>query len=657
MAFLSQFSKYFSGQERETELYALWSSIGVNTEKAILEELEKVNTEMTDINSFTEDTLRSWLAFFLQKIPYRTTATTQVTTQLNNELITINGDPDNGVPSQQYYKYAQTIIPQYSQLKNEDGYIYTTLEKIILTAEGQQNVTAVQGRRITEQGTYNSIIKVQATNPDLSYMTVTLNGKEIPEVSYQTSYDQLSFMGSWKPETSEGHTYGGTPFIHNGYGTKGQFYTVIGDGYCKFSDDSIPIEFKTGDLVVFDGISWQRSAANNNLQPIQFADTFAIPYNGYFAYYYGGFLYIKIYSGTEVDNPEGLEYTVSYISSNGILGETDANTLTYVSTFQDANEQNVELIVSNTKSSVAVNEPGVGKLTLYLKQRLYGSINLSSIPEYTAWFKAQPEVGDCVVLSDWEKYRRSGMQSFELSGYIDVFATDNDGKELTEQVKLDLLDRIEKYKDIGVIRFYNFTPIQNYYVFNYTSVNGSSSYQQYIRSVVEQFYSLPYLQSINSSLFESVDLAAVIEEIQSNKAYDSTGLVVRGYHYYKNDTRITSLSSFQIGSYNGEKVGDGWYMISFYVEGSEEPLPPVKFIENVQANGVCYIYKEGSYANPVGTHIDNIVSFYLTSEEYSSYKGLDIECFWGMANPGILDIGSENGLRRLAGVSIEPIGS
>lgn len=640
MSFLPQFSKYFTSEQRETELYNIWAAIGVNTEKAILEEFEKTNSEMTDINAFTEDTLRSWLGFFLQKIPYRTTATTQITAKLVNEYSLQTG-----------YKYAQTTIPIYSQLNNLDGYVYTTMQEIILSGNDERTVTAVQGRRVVEQGTYNSIIKVQATNPDLSYMTVTLNGKEIPEVSYQTSYDNLTYLGSWKPESgSEG--FGGTPFLQNSYGTKGQFYTVIADGYCKFSEDSIPIEFRLGDIVVFDGVQWQRSASTNNLQPIQFANSYAIPYNGYFAYYYGGFLYIKIYAGTEVDNPQGLQYTVSYISSDGILGETKQDTLSFISTYQDVNEHNVELEVRNTESSVAVNEPGVGKLGIYLKQRLYGGINVSSVPEYTAWFKSQPEVGDCMVLSDWERYKRSGQ--YTLTGYIDVFLTDNNGNNISQEIGEQLLDRIEPYKDIGVLRLYEFKTIKNHYEFRYTSVNGDDAFQQYIKSVVGQYYSLPYLQSINSSLFESVDLASVVNTIQLNANYKSTGLTVKGYHYWSNvdDRRDITSRSFTIDSFEGEKPGDGWYLARAK-DSDGNVIAEYKFIEDAEANGICGIYDINNYAYSVGSHIGQVVSFNLP-ESYS-YALLEIECYWGMANEGILAIGSQEGLRKLQSVNIERV--
>ena len=79
MSFRSQFSSYFSAQEKETELYKMWLQIGINTEKALLEEQEKLNAEFTDISSFSEDTSRSWLSFFLKKIPYRITAKLLVT--------------------------------------------------------------------------------------------------------------------------------------------------------------------------------------------------------------------------------------------------------------------------------------------------------------------------------------------------------------------------------------------------------------------------------------------------------------------------------------------------------------------------------------------------------------------------------------------------
>ena len=146
MSFANQFATYFTPEQRETELYQLWSTIGQNMEKTILEEQGKLNTEFTDINNFSEDTLRSWLAFFLMRIPYRTTATCQVKTSM----------PGN---------YQETTIPQYAELTTDDGIIYTQMEKVTLSKGDTRVVTAVQGIRVVENGTYNTIIKKQPTKP------------------------------------------------------------------------------------------------------------------------------------------------------------------------------------------------------------------------------------------------------------------------------------------------------------------------------------------------------------------------------------------------------------------------------------------------------------------------------------------------------------
>ena len=634
MSFLNQFSTYFDSQEKDTELYALWSAIGVNTEKAILEEQNKINAEFTDINNFSEDTMRSWLAFFLQKIPYRTSATTQVTVSLKSTNAKI------------------TTIPKYDQLTTDDGIIYTIYDTLSLIRGDVRTVTAVQGKRITETGIYNSIIKVQANNPDLNYIEVRLNGVEIPPVSYETSYDQLSFIGHWKPQTEEGHEWGGTPFLQNAFGKKGQFYDVIADGITSFSDEGVPTEFRKGDIVVFDGTSWQKLLKNNQLQPIQFTNSYAVPRNGYFAYYYNNYLYIKIFAGTEISNPNGQDYEVNYIQSDGIQGQIDANTLSFVSSYEDIDENPVELEVSNTASSAAVNQPSTGKLGLYLKQRLYSSINVSSVPEYTNWFNAQPEVGDCLVLSDYEKYVRAGKpDSFSPTGIVDVFLVGTDGKPLSPELQSELLDRIEPFKDIAVLHISEFTPIKQYLRFEYTTSTNEGPFEQFVQSTATQYYNLNYLQSKNSSIFDDLDLASVVEDIQQNSPYASTGLIVKGYHYL--ELEITSrMLSFE--SYSNERPGRGWYEL-VCDEGTEyEKTYTLEEIESAGTTTSCAIYGELNSSEAIGTHVNNIVSLDLSLYEFSTAK---LKCYWGMENEGILSIGAENGLRELVDVSVVKVGS
>lgn len=629
MSFLSQFSTYFTAQEKETELYQLWSQIGVNMEKAFLEEITAKNTEMSDINNFSEDTMRSWLGFFLERVPYRTSATVQVTTTMTED-------------------YKQVTIPKWSELTTEDGIKYTQLDEMILSKGDSRSSTAVQGVRVVERGTYSTLIKVQATNPDLTYLTVKLNGEEVPEVSYETSYDNLMFQGSWKPVNEEGHSFGGTPFLQNAYGEKGKFYTVIADGEAKFSEDGVKTEFRAGDLVVFDGVNWQRLAANNNLQPIQFAGTYAVPRNGWFAYYFNNYLYIKVFQGTVVDNPEGKTYEVSYISSDGVQGEVKERTLQYVDQFEDTDENVVKLDVYNTESTTAVNQPSVGKLGLYLKRRLYSSINVSSVPEYTAWFRAQPEVGDCLVLSDWEKYLRGGKVVQNISGIVDVYLVDPNGNQLKQETVDKLLERLEPFKDVAVVKANTFNPVENWLVFKYTATDQKDPFEQYVKATASQYYVLSYLQSTNSSIFEDLDLTEVLKDVLDNSPYVSTGLTLKGYHYFKAD-----LSKFEkrytCSSYSGERNGKGWYKLTF-PNGSVHEFEEVDIAGELNS---CLIYDKEDSSRQVGTHVDMLVTLDFEYLEDWGDETATLECWWGMENEGMLAVGSDNGIRKLAGISVE----
>ena len=629
MSFLNQFASHFTYQEKQTELYNLWSAIGANLEKTILEEQNKLNAELSDINNFSEDTMRSWLSFFLQKIPYRTTATTQVTVKLANDTSKI------------------TEINKYDQLTTDDGIIYTLLDSISLIPGDVRTVTAAQGKRITETGTYSSLIKVQANNPDLNYIEVKINGQTIPEVTYETSYDQLMYSGPWKPQSNEEHEWGGTPYLQDSYGKKGTFYSVIADGETRFSDDGIPIEFKTGDLIVYDGSSWQRSAYTNKLQPIQFAASYAIPKNGYFAYYHNNYLYIKIFSGSEISDPNGQNYEVSYIQSDGIQGQINANTLSFVQSYEDINETPVILEVSNTVSSPAANQPSTGKLGLYLKQRLYSSINVSSIPEYINWFNAQPEVGDCLVLSDYERYIRNGKRSLDITGVVNVYLVGIDGNPLSDEVKNELLERIEPYKDIAVLQISEFTEVYQYLEFNYTSATNESAFEQFLQSVGSQYYDINYLQSKNSSLFDDLDLASIVDEVQTTSPYNSTGLILKGYHYLKLDL-TTGMNKITFDSYNNENPGTGWYILTT----SSGEVYEFKESINVGSETSGEIWDLDNLSEPIGNHIDTSVSMDFSRYNFSSAT---LECYWGMKNEGILSIGAENGIRKLHKIEVKRI--
>ena len=629
--FLDQFASYFNAEQRQTELYKIWSAIGVNMEKAILEEQNKLNAEMADINVFGEDTMRSWLSFFLTRIPYRNSATSQVTVTMNSDT-------------------AQVTIPKYSQLKTKDGIIYTTLTDVILSSQGDTlDTTAVQGSRIIEQGTYSKMIKVQATNPDLSYLSVQLDGVEIPEVSFTSSWDYMSFLGSWTPDNLDEYSYGGTPHLVDGVGVKGQWYQVMKDGVAKFTVDGLPVEFREGDVVVYNGEVWGKLLEVNKFNPLQYNNNYAIPSNGFYAYYYNNFLYIKIFSGTEIANPEGKTYTVSYISSDGIQGEIEADTLEFISSYEDILNNPVDLIVSNTASTPATNEPSLGKLGLVLKQRLFANVSISSIPEYTMWFRAQPEIGDCIVESDWERYINSGSTLFVPTGMINVYACDYMGNDIAPSVKQKLLERIEPYKDVGMLQFDSFGEVRHILKYEYTTATSEELFMQFIIAQSNLFYDVSYLQSDRNSIFKDLDLAYVIQNILNTSPYESTGLRVKGYHFYK--LALGSSTSATIEAFDGEEVGEGEYrLVTNRVDERGKPIV-YRFVEYAQLGVDDYatIYDAEVTTRRVGERSRNTIT--LTFSAYQ-YESAELECYWGMKDEGILTIGKQGAIRRLEDVII-----
>lgn len=628
MAFLEQFSSYFNDLEKQTELYALWSSIGVNMEKAFLEEQNKINAEFTDISSFSEDTLRSWLAYFLVKIPYRTTATSQVTVSIANDNV------------------QRTIINKYDQLRSTTGSIYTLWESMSIVPGDTRTVTAIQGKRVTETGTYNSIIKFHAYNPDLSYIEVKLNGQVIPEVSYETSYDQTMYKGSWKPQNEEGKEFGGTPCLEDGYARRGEFYTVIADGSCKFSDAGSYQQFHTGDIVIYDNENWRLYNRTNSLSPKDFSSSYAYPRDGYFAYYFNGSLYIKIFQGLTISDPTGQAYEVSYIQSDGVQGEIPENSLKFISTYQDIDENLVILDVKNTASTPAVNEPSTGKLSGYLKKRFYSPISISSIPEYTAWFKGQPEVGDCLVLSDYEKYIRSGKTKLDITGIVTIYLVDSNGNALHPDVQEALLERIEPYKDLAVLQIREFQEVKNHLAFEYTSSNNDLAFERFIHSTASQYYSLSASQSKNTSLFSSLDLTAVIKDIVTNSNYSSIGLTVRGYHYYQvsmNDI----IKSATLDCYSDEDTGAGFY--TFEGTNMDDEAVTYNFVEQEVIGTDSGTIYDIENRRSVGYHSES--GMYIDLSEYPIKQGI-LKCYWAMKNKGLLSIGVDNGLRKLNSISI-----
>ena len=69
MNFLSKFQSFFTEEEKESEIYRIMCSIGIDAEKTLIESVNKDIRASTELMAFSDDKIRSWLSFFLVQIP------------------------------------------------------------------------------------------------------------------------------------------------------------------------------------------------------------------------------------------------------------------------------------------------------------------------------------------------------------------------------------------------------------------------------------------------------------------------------------------------------------------------------------------------------------------------------------------------------------
>lgn len=540
--FLEQWSKFFDSETRSSEWYGIWATIGTNMEKTILEELQRMESRTTDIMSFSEDMFRSWLAFFFAKIPCCISATCSATIS--------------------YEGSSRVTFNSGDVLMSNSGYPYiiqNTLELGSGTTSG--TVFCIQGRKNTAQGTYSNLIRVQVQNPDMSYLKLTVDGKEIPELSFQNSFNTLTYVGVWNAETNTPSLYSEEPEFK-----KGWFYMVTEGGSQPIGPGDTSIEVDPGEFIVHNGQGWQKANDFTGLNFIQWNESYAIPINGYFAYYYGGYLYIKVYPGVDVDNPEGKTWVLEYISSDGSKAQVEERTTEDPENF--TTDKSGTFVITNTASTPGIDQPDSYKLGLYLKQRIYSSTSLSTVSQYTDWFRAQPEIGDCIVVSDFEM--RQAHVETDVTGKVLVYALKADGNPLpamapegsTPNITNQIYDRIQPFKDIAILEFVEAVPIYHFFAVEYRTAN--EGFEAYFNSLITSYYDINKVSLYGTSLFNEVDISKIVEMIMKDNTYNVIGLKITGYLYGEDDEERGASSMYSLGGlpYPDVSVGDGFYLIT-----------------------------------------------------------------------------------------------
>jgi len=649
--FLTNFRSLFSEEERNSELYRILATIGVNTEKTILEELNAEIRRSAEITLFSEDRLRSWLSFFLTPVRNAVSAT-------GFGRVVVNSI-DGGRSSFATVKAGSIVI-------GSNGMEYQIQNDLSLYLGGSTPFTFVQGTESSFSTRYSEFIAIpiKTGSVDLSYVRVFMDGTEVPLVS--------SF-----PE-----------------------YPV--DLETVFPDLSSTVTNYIGGVV--NKVSVWNPLLNNIESLWDSVKGVSIrPQCGFFPFFFNNTLFIKIYSGGSlgsfnyVADPSNKSVEVVYRISDGAFGNLGKNQLeSFKDSISTEDGGSVSVTLYNDETVNGANSPSRAELVNSLRRRFFASSHVSSVPEYTTWFLSQPTIGDCLVVSDFERWRLQGKKTFtgfDISGAVDVYLIDSLGKPIIPRESIsshysslieELDNKLSLVRDIAFLKYETPEEYYHYYVVKYRSVSSEVEFSLNAKNALLDLYSISWVRSNGSSLFRDLSTDYVTKAIAGDS--DISGLRVSPYHYHEHYNDVFFSESAYvvfIEHYYGEKAG-GWYEYwemddsgeLGHFEGRENNeltdfvigTPCALYKEYVDLFGVCTIYRyhveptlDGSevvgwhwgdlWSNDTalsraGGRFDGKISF-----DFCGLARGVLRCFWCLENEGLIPVGGNSsssfGIRKL----------
>lgn len=389
---------------------------------------------------------------------------------------------------------------------------------------------------------------------------------------------------------------------------------------------------------------------------------YANPYNGWFSFYSGDNLYIKVFTGPDVGDPEGSTYRVSVWTSNGKFGNTQADTFeSFVGSITDENGQPVKFELSNPDILNGANAPTRADLVAQLRYWFFVKTSVSSVPEYTAWFKSQPEIGDVIVEGDFEKWRKQKTKEVVITGKVFVSALGRDGKPISSDVKNTLSERILPYKDIGYVEWTDPEEVKCFIAVGYQSSFNNVEFNNLLRQTLNNYFSLDYLREYDMSLFNELDFEDVRDTLsETGAAYDPVGLEFTPYHVIDSVSTNSAFTTSKADVYSGQNT-EGFYYCYKPLEDEQgfesEPFAVFRNYESTTDYGQVVIVCERDAGETVvpGTVVGSILDDGTVSINYRFNAVCRVVCFFEIADRGVLPVGKPNAYRTLYGISLPEV--
>jgi len=388
------------------------------------------------------------------------------------------------------------------------------------------------------------------------------------------------------------------------------------------------------------------TAINTAFPPPLGQGTQVTPTNGYFAVYYNGTLYIKIYPGASVPTFVGQPYSVSLAKCDGPAGSIPQNSLvSFTSAILDGNSHTVTYTVTNPAFTGGLGAPLRSEILANFLYWLFTKNNVSSISDYARWFRMYPGVYDVSVSGDYEDFVATGVLS--VTGKVRVapvmFQSGSTAGQQATTPQVQAMElALSQVRDIGITSYLPYGITYHILTVRYISVQNEALFQATVSSLLNSYYDVNYAYANAFSLFTDIDMIT----LTNNFPYSMSPLGLELLYQFYLKTTITATGSSGIINFYSSKLVLGGMTAVF--TGTASP-PGIGFIQTyseiyVPLNPNVYNIVDSTGTNVVGQH--DYVNDVLTITFPTNWTGT-LELFGTPRNKTNFTSGSRYSIRQL----------
>jgi hypothetical protein len=340
------------------------------------------------------------------------------------------------------------------------------------------------------------------------------------------------------------------------------------------------------------------------------------PYDGLFACYFDGTLYIKVFSGAVVNSLiptiEGASFVVSFVTCDGQLGNIAENTVKgFTDKIYDGNGKEVTYSISNGATTNGVDAPPLYEIRTLYTYWFFTKEVITKVSDYKNWFLSQGVVGDGAVYSDMEIWAELGGTKL-VTGKVYVCLVSKTVTNLSPSDILALDTDLMGIKDVGMVYYFPFRKSKMSFEVRFVSSINNVSFMSWIQSAIINLFSLDYVRNSGGSFFGPFDLNKSLED-QGLADWQTQGLNIIPYYFWTNYEAGSEFLGFTGGEtnqsfnevyrVNAVKRGYAFYIFHHWDNITNKTVLDSKSYIEIQDSDVLHPDRYGIYENNAGSYI------------------------------------------------------